>query len=80
MFIFLFAFKFKIFPAPLGLLSPRRWTRRRAYAFHPHRLTPAGDFQAFFDALWHYCLPVMTLAFVLTGPLIKMTRRACCRS
>jgi len=30
----------------------------------------------FRDALWHLALPVLTLAFVLTGPLIKMTRQS----
>jgi ABC-type dipeptide/oligopeptide/nickel transport system permease component len=76
MFVFVLYFEAKIFPAPLGLLS----SDITPPAVHTHFLLIdsliAGDFKAFLDALWHFALPVLTLTFVLTGPLIKMTRQS----
>jgi ABC-type dipeptide/oligopeptide/nickel transport system permease component len=75
-FIFLLYVKAKLFPAPLGVLSPEVLPPEPHTHFILIDTLIAGDFHAFKDALWHFCLPVLTLAFVLTGPLIKMTRQS----
>ena len=35
-----------------------------------------GNFTAFVDVLKHLALPVLTITFILTGPIIKMTRES----
>lgn len=75
LFVFLFAVKVKIFPVPTGVLSATVTPPPTTTHFVLIDALIHGDASAFFDALWHYALPVCTLAFVLTGPLIKMTRQ-----
>lgn len=75
-FIFLLFFKARIFPAPLGLLSPDVTPPQPHTRFILIDSLIDGNFRTFGDALKHYALPVLTLAFVLTGPLIKMTRNS----
>jgi ABC-type dipeptide/oligopeptide/nickel transport system permease component len=75
LFIFFLYFKVSIFPAPLGLLSPELTAPEPITHFILIDSLLRGEFDVFFDALYHYALPVLTLAFVLTGPLIKMTRQ-----
>jgi len=76
MFIFILYFHAHLFPAPLGILS----LAIAPPAPHTHFILIDalidGDFGAFKDALWHFALPVLTLAFILTGPIIKMTRQS----
>jgi ABC-type dipeptide/oligopeptide/nickel transport system permease component len=76
MFIFLLYFHAKLFPAPLGLLSPDMVAPPAKTNFLLIDAVLARDFAVFKDALWHLGLPVLTLAFVLTGPIIKMTRQS----
>jgi ABC-type dipeptide/oligopeptide/nickel transport system permease component len=74
--IFLFAIKIKWFPVPTGLLSPDVAPPPTTTHFLLLDALIHGDFSAFVNCLWHYALPVITLAFVLTGPLVKMTRQS----
>ena len=76
MFVYIFFFLIKWFPAPLGQLSPEISPPPVHTNFTLIDALIAGDWNAFGDNLWHYCLPVFTLAFVLTGPIIKMTRQS----
>jgi ABC-type dipeptide/oligopeptide/nickel transport system permease component len=76
MFIFIFFYKLGIFPAPLGILSPYVTPPRDVTHFILIDSATQGNWTAFWDALWHLALPVLTLSFVLTGPLIKMTRQS----
>lgn len=75
MFIYVFYFKLGWFPAPLGelasnLIPPPAVTHS---VFIDSLL--AGDMAAFRSALHRYILPWLTLVFVLSGPIIKMTRQ-----
>ena len=77
LFVFIFFFKLGWFPAPIGLYSaglsfelPDATTKFILLDSLIH-----GKFNVFVDVLKHISLPVLTLAFVLTGPLIKMTRQ-----
>jgi ABC-type dipeptide/oligopeptide/nickel transport system permease component len=76
MFIFLLYFHAGLFPAPLGLVAPEILPPEPTTHFILIDTLVAGDFEAFKSAIWHLGLPVLTLAFILTGPIIKMTRQS----
>jgi ABC-type dipeptide/oligopeptide/nickel transport system permease component len=76
MFVYIFFFLIGWFPAPLGQLSPEISPPDVHTRFTLIDALIAGHWEAFADNLHHYGLPVITLAFVLTGPLIKMTRQS----
>ena len=75
MLIFAFFFKLHWFPAPLG--------RFGIGDDPPHHLTGiysldallTGNWSAFAAAVTYLALPVFTLAFVICGPFMKMTRQ-----
>lgn len=75
MFIFIFFFKLSLFPAPIGLFSAGLELPEDTTKFILLDSLIHGKFNVFVDVLKHLALPVITLAFVLTGPLIKMTRQ-----
>jgi ABC-type dipeptide/oligopeptide/nickel transport system permease component len=79
MFSFFFYFKLGIAPAPLGVLDPLMVAPEKVTGFILIDSLITGRFDAFFNALWHLWLPVMTLAFILSGPIIKMTRQSMAR-
>jgi ABC-type dipeptide/oligopeptide/nickel transport system permease component len=76
MFIFLLYFHAHLFPAPLGLISLEVIPPQPHTHFILIDSLWERDFTAFKSALWHLGLPVLTLAFILTGPIIKMTRQS----
>lgn len=76
LFVYLFTVKLGVLPVPTGLLSADIVPPPAVTNFVLVDALLAGDMTAFFDALAHLLLPVCTLAFVLTGPLIKMTRKS----
>jgi ABC-type dipeptide/oligopeptide/nickel transport system permease component len=75
LFVFLFTVKVHIFPVPTGLFSATTRPPPTVTYFPIIDSVIAGDWSALGDVMLHYCLPVFTLAFVITGPLIKMTRQ-----
>jgi ABC-type dipeptide/oligopeptide/nickel transport system permease component len=75
LFVFLFTVKLSLFPVPTGLISATISTPPEVTHFIIIDSIIAGDWSALGDVLWHYCLPVFTLAFIIAGPLIKMTRQ-----
>ena len=79
MFIFVFYFKMGIAPAPLGLLDPELTAPDAVTNFILIDSLIAGDFTAFKSALGHLVLPVLTLSFLLVGPLLKMTQQSMSR-
>jgi ABC-type dipeptide/oligopeptide/nickel transport system permease component len=76
MFLFVFFFKAGVLPAPLGILTPGEQAPDEVTHFILIDALIAGEFGTFVDALRHFALPVITLAFVLTGPFTKMTRQS----
>ena len=76
MFLFLFFFKAGILPAPLGVLTPGKRAPDEITHFILLDALIRGQLGIFVDALRHLALPVITLAFVLTGPFTKMTRQS----
>lgn len=79
MFVFVFYVTLGWAPAPLGQLGPT--------TDPPAAITGAvlldslltARWDAFVDALWHLVLPVLTLALIVSAPLIKMTRQSAAR-
>ena len=76
MFIFILYFVAHIFPAPLGLLDPIITPPKPVTNFILIDSLLAGEPDVFFNALSHLALPIFTLGFVLSGPIIKMTRQS----
>ena len=72
-FIYLFFYLVRIFPAPLGILSLTATPPRTITGFILIDSLLTGQIGTFFDALDHFALPVLTLAFVVVGPIIRMT-------
>jgi ABC-type dipeptide/oligopeptide/nickel transport system permease component len=75
MFVFLFFFTWGIAPAPLGRLDPLTVPPERVTGFITLDSLLAGRLDVLVEALHHLMLPVVTLAFVLSGPLVKMIRQ-----
>ena len=76
LFIYFFYFKLSVAPAPLGRLDvgvnpPPTLTGLMTVDSLLH-----GDFGTFANALWHLLLPGVTLAIVVSAPLIRITRSA----
>jgi ABC-type dipeptide/oligopeptide/nickel transport system permease component len=76
MFIFVGWYSLRIFPSPLGLLNSFATPPPTHTHFILIDAVIAGDWGTFGDALGHYALPVLTVAFVLSGPFLKMIRES----
>jgi len=74
LFVFVFFFQLGWAPAPLGTLSPLSSEPPSMTGFLTIDSLIAGRVDTFFEALHHYMLPVITMAFILSGPIIKMVR------
>ena len=75
LFVYVFYFQLGWAPAPLGQLSPMTFPPPRVTGFMLIDTLVAGEPGKFFEALHHLMMPVITLAFVLSGPIIKMVRQ-----
>ena len=75
LFIFIFFFKLGWFPAPIGLYSAGLELPPSTTNFLLIDSAIHGYWNVLVDTFKHLALPVITLGFVLTGPLIKMTRQ-----
>lgn len=75
LFVYVFFFVLGVAPAPLGVLSPLTSAPPEVTGFITLDSLIAGRLDVFFEALHHYMLPVATMAFILTGPIIKMVRQ-----
>jgi ABC-type dipeptide/oligopeptide/nickel transport system permease component len=75
LFVYVFYFKLGIAPAPLGRISPMSTPPDTVTGFILVDSLIAGDGAIFIEALHHLMMPVITLAFILSGPIIKMVRQ-----
>lgn len=75
LFVYVFYFQLGIAPAPLGRLSPMTTPPDTVTGFILVDSLIAGEFAVFVEALHHLMMPVITLAFILSGPIIKMVRQ-----
>ncbi|WEK50212.1 MAG: ABC transporter permease [Candidatus Kaistia colombiensis] len=80
LFVYLFFFTLGIAPAPLGRLSPMTTAPDVVTGFMTVDALIAGQFDVFVEALHHLMLPVFTMAFILSGPIIKMVRQNMARA
>ncbi|MFY9331227.1 MAG: ABC transporter permease [Candidatus Nanopelagicales bacterium] len=79
LFIFFFYYTLGIAPAPLGQYAPGVTPPPEITGMSLVDSLITGNIAAFTDAAWHLWLPVMTLAFIVSGPIIKMTRQSMSR-
>lgn len=79
LFIWVFYFILGVAPAPLGQYSPSVQPPPEITGMSLIDSLITGNFAAFGNAAWHLWLPVMTLAFIVSGPIIKMTRQSMSR-
>jgi ABC-type dipeptide/oligopeptide/nickel transport system permease component len=75
LFVFVFYFKLGLAPPPLGMLNPLNAPPLPVTGFYTIDTLLAGDVSAFLDVAHHLMLPVLTLVFILSGPIIKMVRQ-----
>jgi len=75
LFVYVFYFQLGWAPAPLGQLSPMTFPPEPVTGFMLIDTLIAGEPAKFFEALHHLMMPVITLAFILSGPIIKMVRQ-----
>ena len=73
-FIFVFFVVLGIAPGPLGRLSPLTDPPDFVTGAITIDALLAGRVDIFLEALWYLSLPILTLSFVLSGPIIKMVR------
>lgn len=74
-FIYLFFVILGVAPGPIGRLSPLTDPPALVTGAITIDSLIAGRWDTFFEGLWHLALPVLTLAFVISGPIIKMVRQ-----
>lgn len=72
-FVFLFVFKIHLFPIPQGL-DPGT-VLHNVTGFNLFDALITGNFTAFVNLLEQFLLPSLTMAFVLSGPIVKMVRQ-----
>jgi ABC-type dipeptide/oligopeptide/nickel transport system permease component len=75
LFVYVFFFQLGVAPAPLGRLSPMTSPPDMVTGFILIDTLIAGQPAKFIEALHHLMMPVFTLAFILSGPIIKMVRQ-----
>ncbi len=75
LFVYVFFFTLGVAPAPLGILSPLTSAPPDITGYVLIDSLLAGRFSTFFEALHHFMLPVATLVFILSGPIVKMVRQ-----
>ncbi len=75
LFVFVFFFILGVAPAPLGSLSPMTTPPPFVTGFVLVDTLLEGSFDKFVEALHQLMLPVLTMVFILSGPIIKMVRQ-----
>ena len=74
LFVFVFFYLLNIAPPPMGRFDPLMTAPPTITGFITVDSLLAGDFGAFWIAVQYLALPILTLAFVVSGAIIKMVR------
>lgn len=80
LFVYVFFYQLGVAPPPLGRLSPMTTPPEFITGFMLIDTLLSGSPAKFVEALHHLMLPVLTLAFILSGPIIKMVRQNMARA
>jgi ABC-type dipeptide/oligopeptide/nickel transport system permease component len=80
LFVYFFFEMLGVAPGPVGRLSPLTDPPVPITGFLTVDALLRGQPALFAEALWYLMLPVATLAFVLSGPIIKMVRENAARA
>jgi peptide/nickel transport system permease protein len=72
--IYIFYFRLKIGAAPLGRLDPAVTPPPSITGLYTVDSLLHGQWATFVNAAWHLVLPAVTLAIVVTAPLVRITR------
>ncbi len=80
LFVLIFFANMGIAPAPLGMIDPLLTAPPRVTGFYTIDALVAGDFVVLLDIFHHLMLPIVTMVFVLSGPVIKMARQSMIRA
>jgi ABC-type dipeptide/oligopeptide/nickel transport system permease component len=80
LFVLVFFSTLGIAPAPLGMIDPMMMAPPRVTGFYTLDAVIAGDFASLVDIFHHLMLPILTMVFVLSGPVIKMVRQSMIRA
>ena len=80
LFVLVFFATLGVAPAPLGMIDPLLTAPPRVTGFFTVDALVAGDFNALADIFFHLMLPIVTMVFVLSGPVIKMVRQSMIRA
>jgi ABC-type dipeptide/oligopeptide/nickel transport system permease component len=80
LFVYVFFYQMGVAPPPLGQLSPITTPPPPVTGFMLIDTLLAGSPKKFVEALHHLMLPVAVLAFILSGPIIKMVRQNMARA
>jgi ABC-type dipeptide/oligopeptide/nickel transport system permease component len=75
LFVLIFYGTLGVAPAPLGMIDPMLSSPPRVTGFWTLDAIIAGDVKAFLSIAHHLMLPVLTMIFILSGPVIKMVRQ-----
>jgi peptide/nickel transport system permease protein len=75
MVIFFFFYKWHILPAPLGRLDPVLVPPQKITGFYTIDSLLTGNWADLRSSITHLIGPVFVLTFVVTGPILKMTRQ-----
>lgn len=74
LFVFVFFFLLNVAPPPMGRFDPLMTAPPQLTGFITIDSLLAGDLTAFWTGLQYIALPILTLAFVVSGAIIKMVR------
>ena len=74
LFVFVFFYLLNLAPPPMGRFDPLLTAPPSITGFITVDSLLAGDLPAFWTAVQYLALPVLTLAFVVSGAIIKMVR------
>lgn len=80
LFVYVFFYQLGVAPPPLGQLSPITTPPPPVTGFMLIDTLLAGSPKKFLEAAHHLMLPVAVLAFILSGPIIKMVRQNMARA